>query len=185
LRFAVSFVEEGLIAPPEALRRLQGLDLSAVVCQRLIDVGEPVGRATGVSVGVAVGRAAFDSAAAGRLAAADAVILIRTDISTADVAGFAVAEGILTAAGGRTAHAALVARQMGKPCVVGCEALAIDAASHAAQLGGAAIREGDWLSIDGEAGTIHLGRGNVVVDRPEADLAAVAGWRSKVPERAE
>ncbi len=97
----------------------------------------------------------------------------------ADVAGFAVSAGILTAVGGRTAHAALVARQMGKPCIVGCAALKVDAASHSARLGEAAISEGDWLSIDGEVGTIYLGGREIVVDRPDAALAEVERWRSK------
>ena len=119
-------------------------------------------------------------ASAERLAAGgDPVILVRPDTSTADVAGFAVSAGIVTAVGGRTAHAALVARQMGKPCVVGCAALNVDVASHGARLAGTAIKEGDWLSIDGETGTIYLGRCNVVVERPEAELAEIERWRSK------
>ncbi|MFI4995498.1 MAG: PEP/pyruvate-binding domain-containing protein [Hyphomicrobiales bacterium] len=179
LRFAVDFVNEGLITPHEALRRLEGLDLDVLVGKRLTDVGEPAGRGTGASAGVAVGRAAFDSASAARLAAGGcSVILVRPDTSTADVAGFAASAGIVTAAGGRTAHAALVARQMGKPCIVGCAELAVDVASHRAWLAGnVLVEEGDWLSIDGAAGTIHLGRGKVVADRPEAELAEVAGWR--------
>jgi pyruvate, orthophosphate dikinase len=111
------------------------------------------------------------------------VILIRPDTSTADVAGFNIAAGIVTAIGGRTAHAALVARQMGKPCVVGCAGLAVNAASQGAQLAGVNIQGGDWLSIDGAAGTIYLGRGQVVVDYPAAELAEVDHWRTASPER--
>ena len=85
----------------------------------------------------------------------------------------------MTAVGGRTAHAALVARQMGKPCVVGCAALAVDVAGHSARLAGHALKEGDWLSIDGEAGTIHLGRCKVADERPDAELAEVARWRNE------
>ncbi len=180
LRFAIAFVKEGLITPSQALRRLNGLDFNALARKRLVDVPEPAGRGTGASAGIAVGRAAFDSESAERLATSgDPVILVRPDTSTADVAGFAVSAGIVTAIGGRTAHAALVARQMGKPCIVGCAALAVDAASHSAQLAGIAIKEGDWLSIDGEAGTIYLGQCHVVVDRPETELAEVERWRTK------
>jgi len=71
-----------------------------------------------------------------------------------------------------------VARQMGKPCIVGCAGLMVDAKNHCARFAGAMILEGDWLSIDGVAGTIYLGRGNVVVDRPEAELAIVNRWRN-------
>ncbi|MGO9006319.1 MAG: PEP/pyruvate-binding domain-containing protein [Beijerinckiaceae bacterium] len=178
LRFAIDFVKAGRITPAQALQRLDGLDLNALVRKRFVDVPEPAARATGASAGIAVGRAAFDSASAERLAAGgDAVILVRPEISTADVGGFAVSAGIVSAVGGRTAHAALVARQMGKPCLVGCAALTVDVANHGAQLAGIAIKEGDWLSVDGEAGTIYLGRHDCAVERPEAELAEVARWR--------
>jgi len=102
---------------------------------------------------------------------------VRPDITTADVGGFAVSAGILTAVGGRTAHAALVARQMAKPCIVGCAELAVDVAGHRARLTRATIKEGDWLSIDGEAGAIYLGREDVITERPEAEIAEVERWR--------
>jgi pyruvate,orthophosphate dikinase len=185
LRFAIDFVREGLITPPQALRQLEGVDLSALSRQRLVDCGEPAAQGTGASTGIAVGRAAFDSVSAKRLAASgNPVILVRPDTSTADVSGFAIAAGIVTAIGGRTAHAALVARQMAKPCVVGCAELAIDVAGRSARLAGAAVAEGDWLSIDGEAGTVHRGRCEVLVERPEAELAEVERWRARAPEHA-
>jgi pyruvate,orthophosphate dikinase len=185
LRFAVDFVNEGLITPAQALRRLKGIDLSALAHRRLADPGNPVAHGTAASAGIAVGRAAFDSESAERLAArGDGVILLRPDTSTADVAGFAVAAGIVTAVGGRTAHAALVARQMGKPCVVGCAMLDVDVAQRRACLAGSSVKEGDWLSIDGEAGAIYLGRGHVVEERPEAELAEIARWHGKTAARA-
>ena len=185
LRFAIDFVNEGLITPSRALRRLNGLDLHALARKRLVAVHEPAARGTGASAGIAVGRAAFDSKSAERLAAGgDPIILVRPDTSTADVAGFAVSAGIVTAIGGRTAHAALVARQMGKPCIVGCAGLTVDVANHSAHLAGSAIEEGDWLSIDGEAGSIYLGQCDVVVDRPDAELAEIERWRSKPLELA-
>ncbi|HUB65264.1 MAG TPA: pyruvate, phosphate dikinase [Methylocella sp.] len=184
LRFAIAFVKEGLIAPSQALSRLNGLDFNMLTRQRLVDGPEPAGRGTGASAGIVAGRAAFDSKSAERLAASgDPVILLRPDTSTADVAGFAVSAGIVTALGGRTAHAALVARQMGKPCIVGCAALTVDAAGRGAQLAGTAIKEGDWLSIDGEAGTIYRGRCHIVVERPEAELAEIEHWRKTPLER--
>ena len=123
LRFAVDLVRAGVITPPQALRRLDGVDLTSVISRRLGNVGET--RGTGASIGVAVGRAAFDTTAVQRVASAgEPVILIRADTSTSDVAAFALSAGIVTAAGGRSAHAALVARQMRKPCVVGCAQLA-------------------------------------------------------------
>ena len=179
LQFAIDMVREKLIAPAEALKRVDGIDLAALAHKRLVDCGKPAARATGAAAGIAVGCAAFDPDSAERLAAEGRpVILVRPDTSTADVKGFAAAAGIVTAVGGRTAHAALVARQMGKPCVVGCAALNVDVAGHRAHLDGHALKEGDWLSIDGEAGAIYLGRCQVAEEKPDAALAEIARWRS-------
>jgi pyruvate,orthophosphate dikinase len=184
LRFAIDFVREGLISPGQALRRLDGVDLDALAYARLVDPGDPVGRGVGASGGVAVGRVAFESESARRLAACgDPVILARPDTSTADIAGFAASVGIVTATGGRTAHAALVARQMGKPCIVGCSSLAIDLAAHRARLVDATIEEGEWITVDGDSGGIYLGRRDIVTERPVSDLREVEGWRAALPTR--
>ena len=179
LRFAVDFVHEGLVPPNEALRRLEGLDRAALAINRFAETGYAAARGTGAAAGVAVGRAAFDSSAAQRLAQdGDPVILVRRDTSTADVAGFSASVGILTAAGGRTAHAALVARHMGKPCVVGCESLRIDEENRQGRLGDATIKEGDWVSIDGGSGEVFLGQRKIVTERPEAELREVDSWQA-------
>lgn len=179
LRLAVDLVHEGLVAPHEAMRRLEGLDRAALAINRFADTAHPTARGTGAAAGVAVGRAAFDSNAAQRLAAdGDPVILVRRDTSTADVAGFSASAGILTAAGGRTAHAALVARQMGKPCVVGCEDLRIDEENRQSRLGDATIREGDWVSIDGGSGEVFLDQRKIGTERPEAELRELDSWRA-------
>src|SRR5208337_4380982 len=91
----------------------------------------------------------------------DPAILVRRETSTEDVAGFAVADGILTAIGGRTAHAAVVARQMGKVCLVGCRSLVIDD-DQGASLGGYHVQEGDWIALDGASGEITLGRRDII-----------------------
>ena len=180
VRFAIDFVNEDRITPAQALQRLDGIDLAALATQHLVDAGPAAARGTGASAGIAVGRAVFDPASAVRLAATgDPIILMRPDTTTADVAGFAVAAGIVTAIGGRTAHAALVARQMGKPCVVGCAALAVEPAQQRACVNGAVLKEGDWVSIDGEGGTVHMGRGTVVTKRPEAELREIARWQAE------
>jgi pyruvate,orthophosphate dikinase len=135
LKIAIDLVHQGLIDKKEALARLADIDLDALVEVRLAADEPPVLTGIAASGGIAVGRAAFDAPSAERLAAGgDPVILMRPDTSTADVAGFAAAAGIVTAVGARTAHAALVARQMGKPCIVGCNELAIDLAADRAML---------------------------------------------------
>ena len=131
-----------------------------------------------VQRGVAVGEIALDSETVRRRAAAGkAVILVREDTSTDDVAGIAGAAGILTARGGRTAHAAVVARQMGKVCLVGCRELAIDLAKRSCSIGGKPLREGQVISLDGGAGEIYSGAVDVVRARPVRELAVVASWR--------
>ena len=180
LRIAIDLVREGLITRDEALERIAGIDLAALVEISLVAAGKPVVAGIGASGGIAVGRAAFSSESAERLAASgDPVILMRPDTSTADVAGFAVAAGIVTAVGARTAHAALVARQMGKPCIVGCGGMTVDVAADRAQLAGTTISGSDWVTIDGTSGNIYLGRRDTVETRPEAELAEIAGWRSQ------
>jgi pyruvate,orthophosphate dikinase len=183
VRIAIDLVREELITQKEALERIADVDLEALVEIALCGADDPVITGIGASGGIAVGRAAFDSESAQQLAAAgDPVILMRPDTSTADVAGFVVAAGIVTTVGARTAHAALVARQMGKPCVVGCRDMAIDAAAKRARLGESAISEGDWITVEGDAGKIHLGRKDTVITRPEAELAEIARWRSPAGE---
>jgi len=178
LRFAVDLVHEGVISSTQALQRLDGIDVSKLCRASLRDVGDPVARGIGASAGVAVGRAAFSSESAEHIASSgDAVILVRPDTSTADVAGFAASAGIVTAIGGRTAHAALVARQMGKPSIVGCSELEVDPLAQTVKLAGQPVKEGDWLSIDGEAGTIFRGRGKIEAERLAALQSEVESWR--------
>ncbi len=177
LKIAVDLVEEGLIDQKEALARLAEVDLAAARLSRFAEAAEPAAQATVASPGVACGRACFTSARAQEVAAGgEPAILVRHDTSTEDVAGFAAADGILTAVGGRTAHAAVVARQMGKVCLVGCRSLTIDEPRGAARLGEQTIREGDWIALDGATGEASVGQRAIVAeDAPEA--AAVRRWR--------
>src|SRR6185369_6364777 len=108
------------------------------------------------------------------------VILVRPDIFTDDIEGIATAEGILTAAGGRTSHAAVVARQLGKVCLVGCTALLLQPGQSGCEIGGVRVAEGDELTLDGNTGSIYRGRLEVVRERPEEELAQLARWRAAV-----
>jgi pyruvate, orthophosphate dikinase len=180
LRIAIDLVHEGLITPQEALRRLADLNTDALTRTRLDAPGAAAVRGIGASAGVAAGRVAFDSARAAQQASSgDPVILVRPDTSTADVAGFVAAAGIVTAKGGCTAHAALVARQMGKPAVVGCEGLVVDPDARVARVNGRTIGEGDWMSIDGDNGAVYRGRAAIIRERPAAELAELDRWRSE------
>jgi pyruvate,orthophosphate dikinase len=184
LRIAVEMVEQGLLEPEAALARLAGCRLKAIhtAAIRAKEGQAPLARAISAGVGVAVGEIALDPDTARRRAAAKkAVILVREDISTDDVAAIAAAAGILTARGGRTAHAAVVARQLGKVCLVGCRELAIDPAKRSCSIGGKLLREGQVIALDGGAGEIYAGAVDIVRARPERELAVVASWRAPAP----
>jgi len=182
LRIAVEMVADGALEPAAALKRLEGYKLESIQTEsiRAKDGQAPLARAIPAGVGVAVGEIAFDSEAAHRRAAAGkSVILVREDTSTEDLTGIASAAGILTARGGRTAHAAVVARQMGKVCLVGCRELAVDPGKRSCSIGGKVLREGQMISLDGGGGGVYLGAVEIVRARPERDLAAVASWRGE------
>jgi pyruvate,orthophosphate dikinase len=180
LRIAVDLVHEGLLTEEEGLAQLQGLDLEALAIAHFAGSATPVARGIAAAGGVGVGLAAFDSAAAERIAAGgDPVILIRPDIDTADVKGLAAAAGMVTASGGRTAHASLIARQLGKACVVGCAGLVVDANARRARIDVQTLNEGDWVSVDGDRGEVFIGQREIVTERPDAELAEVARWRAK------
>ena len=167
IRIAVDMCEAGMITPQEALMRVEPEQLN----QLLRPIFSPESRRVAVEEGrvLAEGLAAGPGAAAGQVAfnAGDAdamktagkqVLLVRVETSPDDIRGMAVSEGILTARGGMTSHAALVARQMGKVCVVGCEALDIDYKARTVTVGDKVVKEGDWLSIDGFTGEVIVGQ---------------------------
>jgi pyruvate,orthophosphate dikinase len=180
LRIAVEQVREGIAEPGQALERLEGLDLASIERRRVADEGEAaLATAVPASIGLAVGAIALDTRACERLGARGTpVILVRSDTSTEDIAGIAAAAGVLTARGGRTSHAAVVARQMGKVCLVGCEALRIDEKSRTITFGKGTLREGETICLDAERGRVLEGEPEVVVERPEGLLSEVARWRA-------
>ncbi len=179
LRIAVDLVAEGICDRRQGLALLDGVDLSAVGLSRFTGAAEVAARGVPASPGTASGRLAFDLEAARRWSGEGApVILARPDIATDDIAGMALAVGILTSVGGRTAHAAVVARQLGRVCIVGCDGLRIDLEARRARLGTAEVAEGDWLSLDGEAGEVFVGRREIVTVQPEAELQTVARWKT-------
>ena len=178
LHILVDFVNEGVLDPDAALSRAQEIDLGRACITRFARKVPAIAIAQSASPGVATGRIAFDSdRAKARAAGGEPVILVRRDTSTDDVAGFAAAAGILTAFGGRTAHAAVVARQLGKVCLVGCRDLKIAEDGTGAEIAAKRIEEGDWISLDGETGEVMLGKLEVVADLPQAELAALEVWR--------
>jgi pyruvate,orthophosphate dikinase len=178
LAIAVDMVQEGALTPAEGLARLDGIDLDSVVRTSFVPpVPAALATAQVASMGVATGAIALDPAAVKRMTAEGTpAILVRRDTVTSDIEGMALAVGILTASGGRTSHAAVVARQLGKVCLVACPGLEIDLDRRQCIIGGTTLHEGDFLSLDGNTGAVHAGRLALLTDRPERALAIVAGW---------
>jgi pyruvate,orthophosphate dikinase len=165
-RIATQLVNQGLIDLDEALSRVSGDELARLMFPRFDTGGEVrlVTKAISASPGAAVGKAVFDSARAVELAeTGERVILVRRETNPDDLHGMIAAQGILTSRGGKTSHAAVVARGMGKTCVCGAEALEVDTkAGLFTAPGGVTVREGDVISIDGTSGAVYLGEVPVV-----------------------
>ncbi len=157
---ASQLVDEGVISLDEAVRRVTGDQLAQLMFPTFDLSREPerLAQGVGASPGAAVGKVVFGSARAVELAkAGEAVILVRRETNPDDLPGIIASRGILTSRGGKTSHAAVVARGMGKTCVCGADSLDVDVASGRFTVDGTAVAEGDIVSIDGTTGRIYLG----------------------------
>jgi pyruvate,orthophosphate dikinase len=179
LKIAVDMANEGLITQEEAILRVdpQALDqllhptLDPNATRDVLTKGLPA------SPGAASGYAVFDSdTAEKRAAAGDAVILVRVETSPEDIHGMHAAKGILTARGGMTSHAAVVARGMGRPCVSGAGTLAIVAREKLFRVGGREVREGDTITIDGATGEVMFGEVPTVQPELSGDFGTLMVW---------
>ena len=179
LRIAISLVDEGLLTRQEALQKIEASALNQLLhpmfdpkaAKRVIATGIPA------SPGAAKGIAVFSPETAELLAhKGQTVILVREETSPEDIKGMAAAQGILTARGGRTSHAAVVARQMGKTCVAGCSEAEIDELARVMKTAKATVREGDWLSLDGSTGEVMLGDVPTVPPELSGDFETIMKW---------
>ncbi|MET8182027.1 pyruvate, phosphate dikinase [Streptomyces sp. NPDC005336] len=174
-RIATQLVDQGLIDEAEALRRVNGAQLAQLMFPRFDeeaaagDSVRKIGRGIAASPGAAVGKAVFDSYTAVKWSrSGEKIILIRRETNPDDLDGMIAAEGILTSRGGKTSHAAVVARGMGKTCVCGAEELEVDTKRRRMTVpgrdgkDGLVIEEGDVVSIDGSSGKVYLGEVPVV-----------------------
>ena len=170
VRMAVEMAAEGLVDEPTALMRVEPSTLDQLLHPTFDSDAERTVLATGLpaSPGAVSGQIVFDAETAEEWAARDeAVILVRRETSPEDIGGMHAAKGILTALGGMTSHAAVVARGMGKCCVAGCGAAHIDAGANTLTIGTTTLREGEWISLDGSSGEVMLGK--VATRAPELD----------------
>jgi pyruvate,orthophosphate dikinase len=178
LQIAVDLCNEGILSQQKALALLEGTDPGAIEIQELSSPQQPIGQGISASGGIAYGMVAFTPKRAESDAKTGPVILVRETASPDDIAGIDVASCILTARGARTSHAAVVARQLGKVCVVNCTSLVIEAHLHRCTIGGVVVREGDVISIDGNTGLVYRGRVDLVSRRPDDLIATVRKWET-------
>ena len=179
VRIAVDMANEGLISREEAVRRVHTETIERLLHAQ-IDPDAPrtiITRGLGASPGAATGRIVFfpDDAVewAGR---GEAVVLVRRETSPEDIHGMLKARGILTARGGMTSHAAVVARGMSKPCIVGAGEMTVDLAGREARVGDYVLREGDLITLDGADGTVMLGEIPTIKPEPSEELNTLMDW---------
>src|SRR4029453_3405934 len=189
VRIAVDMVEEGTITPEEAVGRIEPgyVDqlLRATFDEKALRSATKIVNGLNASPGAAVGRAVFDADDAVEwVNRGEKVILVRVETSPDDFHGMAVSQGIITARGGATSHAAVVARQIGKPCVAGSSDLIVDYAGKQAHCNvtGIEFKEGDWVSLDGSTGALYVGKLPTVSARFEdqPELQKVLSWADDI-----
>jgi pyruvate,orthophosphate dikinase len=179
VKAAVDMVGEGLISREEAVQRIDPAELDQLLHPMLDPTAtwEVAAKGLNASPGAACGKIVLDAdIAEQRGKGGESVILVRWETTPDDIHGLIQAAGILTAHGGMTSHAAVVARGMGKPCVAGCEALSIDLDARTITLGGQTLSEGDVLTIDGGTGAVIVGDVPLVPPEVNDDLETVLGW---------
>jgi pyruvate, orthophosphate dikinase len=183
-RIGVDMAKEGLITKEEAILRVKPEDIERLfypVIDSKVDRMSLAARvlATGINAvpGAAVGKVVFSAQdAEGWAQRGEKVILVRRETSPEDVGGMAVAQGILTATGGKTSHAAVVARGWGKCCIVGAEALNIDYSSKTMTAKGKTVKEGDWITLDGSEGIVYTGDMPLVIPELPKSYSTLLSW---------
>ncbi len=187
VRVAVEMVDEGLIDKAEAIRRVNGDQLDQLLhprvdSQALHDAGiQPFVTGIAASPGAAVGRVVLTADEAVKAhEAGEKVILVREETNPDDVHGMLSAQGVLTARGGKTSHAAVVARGFGIPCVAGCDALSIDEKAGTIKAGQAVVKAGEWLTIDGSTGRVYNDALSLIPPEVTGFFGRLMGWCDEV-----
>jgi pyruvate,orthophosphate dikinase len=183
VRTSKEMVAEKLINKEEAVKRLKPQELEQFLHRRIDPnfKGKPIAVGLPASPGAAAGKAIFDADEAERVGKlGHKVILVREETKPEDIHGFFASQGILTSRGGKTSHAAVVARGMGKPCVSGCEELHIDSKMREATIGNSRMKEGDFITIDGSRGEVYLGEIPTVDPEIGQDLLTLLSWADEV-----
>ena len=186
LKIACDLVDEGMITKEEAVLMVDPKSLDALLHPQFdpaaLKAAKPIGSALPASPGAACGRVAFSAADAVKMIeeTGDPVVLVRLETSPEDIEGMHVSQGILTARGGMTSHAAVVARGMGTCCVAGCGDIVIHEDEKLFQLGGKTIHEGDYISLDGTTGNIYGEAIKTVPATISGDFGRLMGWADEI-----
>lgn len=185
VRSSVEMFNAGLIDKTRAILRIDPLLLEQLLAPRLAPdfKGEVLAKGLPASPGAASGMIVFDADTAQEQGeAGEKVILVREETKPEDIHGFFAAQGILTSRGGKTSHAAVVARGMGKPCVSGCETIVIDGDRKIARIGLQTLSEGDIITIDGTTGGVYLGAIPTIEAEFFGELATLLSWADEIAE---
>jgi pyruvate,orthophosphate dikinase len=183
VNIAVDMVNEGVITKEEAVARVEPRQLEQLLHPRVDPQAEaePIGKGVPASPGAATGQAVFDADTAEAWGKeGKAVILVRVETNPNDVHGMIEAKGILTSTGGTASHAALVARGMGRPCIVGANAIAVDLKNRQFSANGTTVRQGEEITIDGTTGDVYVGKVPTIEPRPSANFQTLLGWADEV-----
>jgi pyruvate,orthophosphate dikinase len=183
VRTSVEMFKEGLITKEKALMRIDPAMLEQLLVPQLSPDfrGKPLATGLPASPGAASGKIVFDAdTAESRGMAGEKIILVREETKPEDIHGFFQAQGILTSRGGKTSHAAVVARGMGKPCVSGCEAIHINDIKRSATIGDTTLHEGDVVTIDGGNGNVYAGEVPTVQAEFSHDMETLLKWADQV-----
>jgi len=180
VNIAVDMVNEGLITKEEAILRVEPEQLNQLLHKQIDpavkEKEQSIAKGLPASPGAAVGVVAFTAENAQKLASEKKVILVRTETSPEDIEGMNAAQGILTSRGGMTSHAAVVARGMGKPCIVGCGDIVINEEEKQFTVNGKIVKEGDIITIDGTTGDVYLGELPVIEPKLAGKFATLMEW---------
>ena len=183
IKIAVDMVSEKLLTKEQALLRISPSQIEQLV-HRQVDPNSrarPIATGLPASPGAATGKVIFDTDEAHRLGGAgESVILVREETAPEDIHGMIAAKGVLTSRGGMTSHAAVVARGMGKPAVVGCEQIKIDPASHTFITRKVTVRENDIITIDGTTGNVLLGQVPTIEPKLSQEAEKLLGWADEI-----
>ncbi|MDP2210694.1 MAG: pyruvate, phosphate dikinase [Candidatus Aquicultor sp.] len=183
LRIAAEMVEEGLITKREAVQRIDPEQLDQLLHPQFDPKAKikVLTKGLNASPGAAVGKVVFDANTAEEMGQnGEKVILTRWETTPDDLHGMVAAQGILTSHGGKTSHAAVVARGMGKPCVCGADALKIDSNNKVFTVNGVTVKEGDIISIDGTTGSVVIGAVELVPPKPTKEFELILGWADEI-----